>query len=75
MFTAFSKVKQDTQNMTEIVPDFDEIRDFLEKHKTEINRLIRAIPTGQRSLLSHTKLVMLTNGRYGLYDRCKGRIK
>ena len=40
MFTAFSKVKQDTQNMTEIVADFD-ASEILEKHKTEINRLIR----------------------------------
>ena len=66
-FTAFSKVKNETQNITEIVPDFDEIRDFLEKHKIEINRLIAAIPKGQRSLLSHTKLVAgPTNGRFGL---------
>ena len=67
LFAAFMKVKRETQHHTEVIPDLDEIRDFLERHKTEINRLIAAIPIGNRSLVSYLSLMgRQANGMVGL---------
>jgi hypothetical protein len=71
LFAAFMKVKSETRHHTEVIPDLDEIRDFLERHKIEINRLIAAIPIGNRSLVTYLSLMgRQANGMVGLVSSC-----